>query len=164
MCYFYRMCQRVHDRFRWSEWWMMMRGASTRGEKRKKAVSGVWWVNSDACCPFPVSGDIRVLDGVLIVLCVLLSDQMTANFRSLTDGSLEVQALAWREKSSGKRAHPWGMPTLTDSDSGTDRLMVSGAAHGSKERNWFCNGRVASLNPVMPHELGCLRARLLVLL
>lgn len=75
----------------------MMREAATRGEKRKKAVSLVGWVSSDACCPVPDSGDVHVLDGVLIVLCVLVSGQMSvetsANFSILTDGSLGVQML-----------------------------------------------------------------------
>ncbi len=34
------------------------------------------------------------------------------NFRSLTEGSLDVQSLMYREKSSGERTQPWGAPVL----------------------------------------------------
>ncbi len=34
------------------------------------------------------------------------------NFRSLTEGSLDVQSLVYREKSSGERTQPWGAPVL----------------------------------------------------
>ncbi len=36
----------------------------------------------------------------------------SANFRSLTEGSLDVQSLVYREKSSGERTQPWGAPVL----------------------------------------------------
>ncbi len=36
----------------------------------------------------------------------------SANFRSLTEVSLEVQSLLYREKSSGERTHPW--PVLVE--------------------------------------------------
>ncbi|KAI7810602.1 putative serine/threonine-protein kinase pim-3-like [Triplophysa rosa] len=34
----------------------------------------------------------------------------SANFRSLSEGSVEVQSLVYREKSSGESTHPWGAP------------------------------------------------------
>ncbi len=36
----------------------------------------------------------------------------SANFRSLTEVSLDVQSLVLREKSSGERTQPWGAPVL----------------------------------------------------
>ncbi len=36
----------------------------------------------------------------------------SANFRSLTEGSLEVQSFVLRENSSGERTQPWGAPVL----------------------------------------------------
>ncbi len=36
----------------------------------------------------------------------------SANFRSLTEGSLYVQSFVYREKSSGERTQPWGAPVL----------------------------------------------------
>ncbi len=36
----------------------------------------------------------------------------SANFRSLTEGSLDVQSLVYREKSSGERTQPRGAPVL----------------------------------------------------
>ncbi len=36
----------------------------------------------------------------------------SANFRSLTEGSLDVQSFVYREKSSGERTQPWGAPGL----------------------------------------------------
>ncbi len=36
----------------------------------------------------------------------------SANFRSLTEGSLVVQSFVYREKSSGGRTQPWGAPVL----------------------------------------------------
>ncbi len=36
----------------------------------------------------------------------------SANFRSLTEGSLDVQSFMYREKSSGERTQPWGAPVL----------------------------------------------------
>ncbi len=36
----------------------------------------------------------------------------SANFKSLTEGSLDVQSLVYREKSSGERTQPWGAPVL----------------------------------------------------
>src|SRR4029434_11029865 len=42
-----------------------------------------------------------------------MTDVSSANFRSLTDGSPEVQSFVNREKSSGESTHPWGAPVLT---------------------------------------------------
>ncbi len=36
----------------------------------------------------------------------------SANIRSLTEGSFEVQSFMYGEKSSGERTHPWGAPVL----------------------------------------------------
>ncbi len=36
----------------------------------------------------------------------------SADFRSLTEGSLDVQLLVYREKSSGERTQPCGAPVL----------------------------------------------------
>ncbi len=36
----------------------------------------------------------------------------SANFRSLTEGSLEVQSLVYREKTNGERTQPRGTPVL----------------------------------------------------
>ncbi len=36
----------------------------------------------------------------------------SANIRSLTEGSLDVQSLVYWEKSSGERTQPWGAPVL----------------------------------------------------
>src|SRR4029434_9069336 len=42
-----------------------------------------------------------------------MTNVSSANFRSLTDGSPEVQSFVNREKSSGESTHPWGAPVLT---------------------------------------------------
>lgn len=158
MRYFYSMkCQTAYDRFRWSEWWL--------DEEKTRTCAGMWWVNSDVCCPFPDSGDLKVLDGVLIVLCVLVSDQMTFELRHLqTSGvwqtgpskcrgrgrkavdrdRIPVEHQRWQIGSTGHHLQP---PVCQGCD--TDRVILSRAAHGSKERNSFCNGMVASSNPVM---------------
>ncbi len=36
----------------------------------------------------------------------------STNFRSLTEGSLDVQSFVYREKSSRERTQPWGAPVL----------------------------------------------------
>ncbi len=41
-----------------------------------------------------------------------ISVASSADFRSLTEGSLDVQLLVYREKSSGERTQPWGAPVL----------------------------------------------------
>ncbi len=38
----------------------------------------------------------------------------SVNFRSLTEGSLELQLLVYMETSSGERTQPWGAPVLVE--------------------------------------------------
>lgn len=42
----------------------------------------------------------------------LMTAVWSANFRSLTEGSLAVQLFVYREKSGVERTHPWGTPVL----------------------------------------------------
>lgn len=133
---------------------LMMREWATREEKRKKkAVSLVGWIAVMLAAHFlPLERSMSWT--VSWLFCVSWSPlrwafETSAKFRSLTDGSVEVQALGlekqWPETPplGDASADRPGLllhlqpPICQDSHSGPDWLIVSGSARGSKERNWI---------------------------
>ncbi len=92
---------------------MMVSGGRAGGSPEVHDISTVLSVLSSRLLRLHQTALLDLLSVSRLVTVLNEADVVSsANFRSLTEGSLDVQLFVYREKSNGERTQPWGAPVL----------------------------------------------------